>query len=69
MTEPKPGQLWRDMDKRNEDERFLRVTEIKDGRAVCESWWDVPGSLCRTVRIRVDRLRPPAYELVEEAKS
>ena len=69
MNEPEPGQLWRDADKRNEDVRFIRVTKIEDCRAVCESWWDLPGSMCRTVRIRVDRLRTPAYELVEEASS
>jgi hypothetical protein len=53
------GQLWVDNDKRlRNPKRFIRVMEFDQDSAVCEAWRDTPGSVSRTVRIRLLRFRP-----------
>ncbi len=70
MTTVEPGQLWRDLDKRNQASRFLRVTEVTETHAVCDAWWDeAVGTASRTTRIRLNRFvrNASGYELVETA--
>lgn len=55
-----PGQLWIDNDKRSSRTRYVRVSSVQNGLAVCEAWYDEAGAKSRTVRIRVDRFRPVA---------
>ncbi len=62
------GSLWQDNDPRTTPARYLRVTAIEGDKAVCEAWYDRPGSQARTVRIRLDRFKPisTGYRLIEE---
>ncbi|MEU7240350.1 DUF6354 family protein [Streptomyces sparsogenes] len=62
------NQLWQDMAPDMVDrDRRLRITEISDTHALCVVEHDLVGLTGRTARIRLDRLKPPAYRLVEDA--
>lgn len=61
-------QLWRDMaiDMLDRDRR-LRVVEVTDTHAVCVVEHDQRQHLVgRRARIALPRIKPPAYELVED---
>lgn len=81
QAEVKPGQIWRDNDKRLAQDgrvRLVRVIELINSmdpfehhtirKARCEAWYEEAGSLARTVHIRLDRFRPNAtgYTLVSD---
>lgn len=66
------GQVWQDNDKRyRRRPRFLQVTFVGAEAATCEAWYDEPGYLARTVRVRLDRFKPTStgYRLVQDAPS
>lgn len=75
MTDVRPavGQVWKDNDPRIEADRgcarLLLVTAIEGDRAVCEAWYDEPGSAVRMVRIQLSRFRPTStgYTFVRDA--
>lgn len=66
--EVRVGQLWADNDKRNVFVRYLLVSSIVDGQAVCESWYEHKRGFSRTARVALNRMRPTStgYRLVAQ---
>lgn len=60
--EVKPGQKWRDLDKRARDNRILTVIEVRDGKALC-----IDGLPTFKTRISIRRMHrhSTGFELVQ----
>lgn len=63
---PKVGQVWKSLDKRDNNARPFKIVEIEGDKAIVEPQGDGPTG---RRRIRLDRLRPVhnGYGLVSEA--
>lgn len=64
-----PGQEYIDRyEERHRRTRTLRVMSVEqDGKATCESWYDEPGSLSKTTRLKLETLLGPGYRLVSDS--
>lgn len=76
-TPVQPGQLWMDMDKRQDGKRFVRVIEIGHLGAVCRTFFkgvdgvlDAPKGRYTISKIRLDRFKlgSTGYSLVTSAE-